>query len=108
MSPIDALMPHFSRRVWQTFTSGIGALARWLLIPFMVFTSSTKHPSSGRPASSQLFSTLQELADCFAIGTAKSVISTVRDAIKAWPDFAGQAGLSKTLWEAIQKQHLLL
>jgi len=73
----------------------------------MVFTSSTTHPSSGLPASSQLFSTLQELADCFAIGTAKSVISTVRDAIKAWPDFAGHAGLSKTLMEAIQKQHLL-
>jgi serine/threonine-protein kinase HipA len=51
---------------------------------------------------------LLEVADRFAIGTAKSVISTVRDAVKAWPDFAGQAELSKTLWEDIQKQHLLL
>lgn len=51
---------------------------------------------------------LLEVADRFAIGTAKSVISKVRDAIKAWPDFAGQAGLSKTLLEAIQQQQLLL
>ena len=51
---------------------------------------------------------LLEVADRFAIGTAKSVIFAVRDAIKAWADFAGQAGLSKTLLEDIQKQHLLL
>lgn len=51
---------------------------------------------------------LLEVADRFAIGTANSVISKVRDAIKAWPDFAGQAGLSKTLLEAIQQQQLLL
>ena len=51
---------------------------------------------------------LLEVADRFAIGTAKSVISTVRDAIKQWPDFAGQAGLSKTQLETIHKQHLLL
>jgi serine/threonine-protein kinase HipA len=51
---------------------------------------------------------LLEVADRFAIGTAKSVISTVRNAIKEWPDFAGQAGLSKALLEDIQKQHLLL
>ena len=51
---------------------------------------------------------LLEVADRFAIGTAKSVISTVRDAIKQWPNFAGQAGLSKTQLETIQKQHILL
>ena len=51
---------------------------------------------------------LLEVADRFAIGTARSVIFKVRDAIKQWPDFAGQARLSKTLMEDIQKQHLLL
>ncbi len=51
---------------------------------------------------------LLEVADRFAIGTAKSVISTVRNAIREWPDFAGQAGLSKVQLEDIQKQHLLL
>ena len=51
---------------------------------------------------------LLEVADRFAIGTAKSVISKVRDAIKHWPDFARQAGLSKIQLEDLQKQHLLL
>ena len=51
---------------------------------------------------------LLEVADRFAIGTAKSVISTVRDAIREWPDFAGHAKLSKALLEDIQKQHLVL
>ncbi len=51
---------------------------------------------------------LLEVADRFAIGTAKSVISRVRNAINEWPDFAAQAELPKTLLEDIQKQHLLL
>ena len=51
---------------------------------------------------------LLEVADRFAIGTAKSVIFAVRNAVKQWPDFAGQAGLSKTQLQAIQTQHLLL
>lgn len=50
---------------------------------------------------------LLEVADRFAIGTGKSVISKVRDAIKQWPDYAEQAGLSKNQSQNIHKQHLL-
>ncbi len=49
-----------------------------------------------------------EVGERFAIGTAKSVISKVRDAIKEWPGYGAQAGLSNTLVTDIQKQHLYL
>ena len=51
---------------------------------------------------------LLETGDRFAIGTAKSVITQVREAIREWPGFGVQAGLSKTLVEGIRGQHLLL
>lgn len=51
---------------------------------------------------------LLETGDRFAIGTAKSVITQVREAIREWPGFGVQAGLSKTLVEGIRVQHLLL
>ena len=51
---------------------------------------------------------LLEVGDRFAIGTAKSVIAKVRDAIGDWPGFGAQAGLSATLAADIQRQYLLL
>ena len=51
---------------------------------------------------------LLETGDRFAIGTAKSVTAQVRDAIRAWPGFGAQAGLSTALVEGIGAQHLLL
>lgn len=51
---------------------------------------------------------LLEVADRFAIGTAKSVLSKVRKAIKDWPRFGMQAGLSNAAVTEIEKQHLLL
>jgi hypothetical protein len=44
----------------------------------------------------------------FAIGTAKSVISKVRNAIRQWLEFGVQAGLPIALMENLQGQHLLL
>lgn len=50
---------------------------------------------------------LLEVGDRFAIGSAKSVIAQVRDAIKQWPHFAAQAKLSELVIDDIQKQHVL-
>ncbi len=51
---------------------------------------------------------LLEVGERFAIGTAKSVISKVREAVRQWPGFGEQAGLSTKLVEDLQRQHLLL
>lgn len=50
---------------------------------------------------------LLEVADRFAIGSARSVISQVRDVIKKWPHFAAQAQLPQRVIEDIETQHLL-
>ena len=51
---------------------------------------------------------LLAVADRFAIGTAPKLISEVREAVKAWPEFAARAGVSKPQSEHIGRQHLLL
>jgi len=51
---------------------------------------------------------LLALADRFGIGTAQKVLKQVRDAVAAWPDFAGQAGVSEIETERIQEHHTLL
>ena len=51
---------------------------------------------------------LLAVADRFAIGSAPKVIRQVRDAVKAWPEFAGSAGVSAQQSAHIGKQHLLL
>jgi serine/threonine-protein kinase HipA len=51
---------------------------------------------------------LLAVGERFAIGTAKSVISKVRNAIRQWPEFGVQAGLPIALMEDLQQQHLLL
>jgi serine/threonine-protein kinase HipA len=51
---------------------------------------------------------LLALADRFAIGSAPKVIRQVREAVKAWPEFAAKAGVSAQQSEHIGKQHLLL
>jgi serine/threonine-protein kinase HipA len=47
-------------------------------------------------------------ADRFAIGSAPQVISQVRTALKAWPDFAQQAGLPEAITHTIGPQFLEL
>lgn len=51
---------------------------------------------------------LLAVADRFAIGSAPKVISQVREAVKAWPEFAASAGVSEQQSQHIGKQHLLL
>ena len=51
---------------------------------------------------------LLEVGERFAIGTAKFVITKVRDAIRQWPGFGVQAGLSTKLMQDLQRQQLLL
>ncbi len=51
---------------------------------------------------------LLAVADRFAIGSAPKVISQVREAVKAWPEFAARAGVSAQQSEHIGKQQLLL
>jgi serine/threonine-protein kinase HipA len=51
---------------------------------------------------------LLAVGERFAIGTAKSVISKVRNAIRQWSEFGVQAGLPIALMEDLQQQHLLL
>lgn len=50
---------------------------------------------------------LLEVADRFAIGTARSVLSQVRDAIKKWPHFAVQAELPQGVVDDIARKHML-
>lgn len=47
-------------------------------------------------------------AERFGIGTADTVIKVVRTAIKEWPAFANEAGITPTDAKAIGQQHLLL
>lgn len=51
---------------------------------------------------------LLAVADRFAIGSAQTVLRQVRDAVKAWPDFAARAGMGTQQAAEIGKQHLLL
>jgi serine/threonine-protein kinase HipA len=51
---------------------------------------------------------LLAVADRFGIGTAPKVIKQVGEAIAAWPDFAGQAGVSPAETFRIVEHHLRL
>jgi serine/threonine-protein kinase HipA len=51
---------------------------------------------------------LLAVADRFGVGTAHKVIRQVQDAVAAWPDFAGQAGVSPVESSRIREQHYLL
>ena len=46
------------------------------------------------------------IADRFGVGTAKSVIAEVRQAVELWPSFAEKAGLSQPLSDDIKAQLL--
>ena len=51
---------------------------------------------------------LLEVANRFAIGTAKKVILEVEKAIKQWPDFAVEAGVDALEAQRIKAHHLIL
>jgi serine/threonine-protein kinase HipA len=51
---------------------------------------------------------LLAVADRFGIGTAPKVLKQVREAVTAWPDFAGQAGVNTTEIHRILEHHSLL
>jgi serine/threonine-protein kinase HipA len=51
---------------------------------------------------------LLAVADRFGIGTAPKVLKQVREAVAAWPDFAGQAGVNTTETNRILEHHSLL
>jgi len=51
---------------------------------------------------------LLAVADRFGIGTAHKVIRQVQEAVAAWPDFAGQSGVSPVESGRIREQHYLL
>ena len=51
---------------------------------------------------------LLAVADRFGIGTAPKVLKRVREAVAAWPDFAGQAGVNTTETNRILEHHSLL
>jgi serine/threonine-protein kinase HipA len=51
---------------------------------------------------------LLALADRFGIGTAQKVMKRVREAVAAWPDFAGQARVNEAETKRIQEHHTLL
>jgi serine/threonine-protein kinase HipA len=51
---------------------------------------------------------LLAVADRFGIGTAPKVLKHVREAVAAWPDFAGQAGVNTTETNRILEHHSLL
>ncbi|MFZ4859470.1 MAG: type II toxin-antitoxin system HipA family toxin [Desulfuromonadaceae bacterium] len=51
---------------------------------------------------------LLAVADRFGVGTAHKVIRQVQDAVAAWPDFAGQAGVSPVESNRIREHHYLL
>jgi hypothetical protein len=52
---------------------------------------------------------LLQVADLFGmVGAAQTIIRDVREAVKAWPDFAQQAGVSASVTADIGRQHLLL
>ena len=48
---------------------------------------------------------LLAVADRFGIGTAPKVLKQVREAVAAWPDFAGQAGVNTTETNRILEHH---
>ncbi len=48
------------------------------------------------------------LADRFQIGTASKLLAEVRDAVAAWPEFAGRARLSRPTIDRIRAHQLLL
>jgi serine/threonine-protein kinase HipA len=51
---------------------------------------------------------LLAVADRFGIGTAPKVLQQVRNAVTAWPDFAGQAGVNPVETSRILANHSLL
>ncbi len=51
---------------------------------------------------------LMAVADRFGIGTAPKVLKQVKEAVAAWPDFAGQAGVNATGTIRISGDHSLL
>lgn len=51
---------------------------------------------------------LLAVADRFGIGTAPKVLKQVREAVAAWPDFAGQAGVNTAEMNRIIEHHSLL
>jgi serine/threonine-protein kinase HipA len=51
---------------------------------------------------------LLEVADRFAIGTARAVLRDVRAALGRWPEFAAQAGLPEQPMREIARLHVLL
>jgi serine/threonine-protein kinase HipA len=51
---------------------------------------------------------LLAVADRFGIGTAPKVLKQVREAVAAWPDFAGRAGVNTTETNRILGHHSLL
>lgn len=51
---------------------------------------------------------LLAVADRFGIGTAPKVLKKVREAVAAWPDFAGQAGVNAAERNRILEHHSLL
>ena len=48
-----------------------------------------------------------EVSDRFAIGSAKSVVSQVREAVKTWPHFAAQAQLPQRVKVDVGRQHVM-
>ncbi len=53
-------------------------------------------------------SDLLAVADRFGIGTAPKVLTQVREAVAAWPDFAVQAGVNLVETKRVQEHHSLL
>lgn len=51
---------------------------------------------------------LLSVADRFGVGTASKVLKRVKEAVAAWPDFAGQAGVNTTETNRILGHHSLL
>jgi len=51
---------------------------------------------------------LLEVADRFAIGTARAVLEDVRVALKCWPEFATAAGVPEEQTQQIANRHVLL
>jgi serine/threonine-protein kinase HipA len=51
---------------------------------------------------------LLAVADRFGIGTAPKILKQVREAITAWPDLAGQAGVDTIETNRIRDHHALL
>ena len=51
---------------------------------------------------------LMAVADRFGVGTARNVLTEVRDAIASWPDFARQGNVSPSETGRVREHHTLL